>query len=137
MIKKCKITNLVNGIIYGVTKEPIRSGKVVELNSGQILTCLMEASVDEVLSDGTLVRLNKSNYNTNNEHKKIHIDDQVHIDEIQIFNEEPKNEEPVVEPKNEDSKGEEPVIEEKVEEPVVEEPKQNNNYQKNNKKKNR
>ena len=76
MIKKCKITNLVNGIIYGVTKEPIRNNTVTNLNSGQILHCLLESNVDEILSDGTLVRLNKSNYNKNNESKKVYLADE-------------------------------------------------------------
>lgn len=141
MMKKCKITNLTNGIIYGVTKDPIREGKVLELNSGQILTCLMEASVDEILNDGTLVRLNKSNYNTNNDYKKIHVQDEVQNVEIsKIENisettnkEEEKKEEVPEELVKEDveDKKEEVIDEEKKEE------KQNNNYQKNNKKKNR
>ena len=140
MMKKCKITNLTNGIIYGVTKDPIREGKVLELNSGQILTCLMEASVDEILNDGTLVRLNKSNYNTNNDYKKIHVQDEVQNVEIskienisETTNKEEKKEEVPEELVKEDveDKKEEAVDEEKKEE------KQNNNYQKNNKKKNR
>ena len=73
MIKKCKITNITNGIIYGVVKDPIRNGNILDLNSGQILRCMLEASVDEILSDNTLVRLNKTNYNKNNEKKKVNI----------------------------------------------------------------
>ena len=73
MIKKCKITNITNGIIYGVVKDTIRNGNILDLNSGQILRCMLEASVDEILSDNTLVRLNKTNYNKNNEKKKVNI----------------------------------------------------------------
>lgn len=81
MIKKCKITNIMNGVILGVTKEPIKNGAIRDLNSGQIMACMLSGSVDEILSDGTLVRLNRSNYASNNDIKKIHIEDETFVDE--------------------------------------------------------
>lgn len=62
MIKNCKITKIINPPIYGVTKEPIKEGNIVPLNSGQILACLGISVVDEILQTGAIVRLNRDNY---------------------------------------------------------------------------
>ena len=162
MIKKCKITNIFNGVLYGVTKEPIKNGAIRDLNSGQIMTCMLNGSVDEILSDGTLVRLNKDNYKLNNESKKIFLQDELKIDE-NINSQDQQTETPDGEKKEEtpvdpepadvvpDEKKEEtpvdpeatnvvPADENKEEVPVDEKKNEtpvNNNYQKNNKKRNK
>ena len=131
MIKKCKITNIINGVIYGVTKEPIKNNAIVELNSGQIMSCLIEANVDEILSDGTLVRLNKSNYTKNNESQKVYIKDEV-VDNTntKLEQEESKEAEQEANQEQETVKeiAEEPKEEEKPEQ--KQEEKRNNNLKK-------
>lgn len=93
MIKKCKITNIHGGKIFGVTKEPIGNGKVLELNSGQILSCIMSATVDEILEDGTLVRLNKDNYKIDNSNKKSFIVDETEEEFVPAMDSTPFNNE--------------------------------------------
>ena len=66
MIKKCKITHIINPPIRGIVKKPIREGNIVDLNCGQILACMGVASVDEILESGAEVRLNRDNYKLDN-----------------------------------------------------------------------
>ena len=82
MIKKCKITHIINPPIYGVVNKPIREGHIVDLNCGQILTCLGLSTVDEILPTGAIVRLNKDNYKTDNSGvtKEITIKDSINIE---------------------------------------------------------
>ena len=84
MIKKCKITHIINPPIYGVVNKPIREGHIVDLNCGQILTCLGLSTVDEILPTGAIVRLNKDNYKTDNSGvtKEITIKDSINIKDL-------------------------------------------------------
>lgn len=132
MIKKCKITHIINPPIYGVVNKPIREGHIVDLNCGQILTCLGISTVDEILPTGALVRLNKDNYKTDNTGitKEITIEDSVgtidlaNVEKTDKTDEEPKVEEvktenPVI--PNEDQKVDKTTEESKVEEVKTEE----------------
>ena len=102
MIKNCRITKIINPPIYGVTKNPIKEGNIVSLNSGQILACLGVSVVDEVLETGSMVRLNRDNYLLDNSGntKEITIKDAV-------------EEKPVKEESVEEIVGQDPIEEQK------------------------
>ena len=130
MIKKCKIVKTMNGAIWGVLEKPIKEGDVVDLNSGQLLTCLYRSVLDEILPSGATVRLDLDNYLLDNSKgtKEATIKDEVVVPEQK--KEEVKKEEPVEETV------EEIVGQDKIEETVKTEEKvsKNNNNKKNNKK---
>ena len=125
MIKKCKITHIINPPIYGIVNKPIREGHIVDLNCGQILTCLGLSTVDEILPTGAIVRLNKDNYKTDNSGvtKEITIKDSINIEPEEKITpvEEPASDVlPEVEKVEESKPSDEEV---KTEEAPVEEPK--------------
>lgn len=126
MIKKCKITNIINAPIWGVTEQPIREGNEVELNCGQILACLGISNVDEILPSGTLVRLDKDNYLLDNSGntEAITIKDEVVIPEVkEVKKEEPKKVEEPVEVKEEvKEEAAKEIKEETIEEIVGQDP---------------
>lgn len=66
MIKKCKITKIINPPIRGVINKPIREGDIVDMQVGQIRACLGICTIDEILPSGSLVRLNLDNYKKDN-----------------------------------------------------------------------
>ena len=49
MIKKCKITKIINPPIRGVVNKPIREGDIVDMQVGQIRACLGICTIDEIL----------------------------------------------------------------------------------------
>lgn len=125
MIKKCKITNIINAPIWGVTEQPIREGNEVELNCGQILACLGISNVDEILPSGALVRLDKDNYLLDNSGntEAITIKDEVVIPEVkEVKKEEPKKVEEPVEVKEEVKEEAKEIKEETIEEIVGQDP---------------
>lgn len=114
-----KIVNVKPVLPIMALRTPIM-GEVLncKLSDGDILQCIYSrAFVDEVLEDGTLVRLNLSNYNKDNSHlmKNKVIKEEVNVKTVTKAH----MEEIIVEPVVEEVKVEEPVIEEVVE-PVVE-----------------
>ena len=112
MIKNCRITKIINPPIYGVTKEPIKEGNVVSLNSGQILACLGVSVVDEVLETGSMVRLNRDNYLLDNSGNTNEITIKDAIPEESAKAEENKSE-PVKEETIEEIVGQDPIEEQK------------------------
>ena len=130
MIKKCKVVKTLNGAMWGVLEKPIKEGDVVDLNSGQLLSCLYRSVLDEILPSGATVRLDLDNYLLDNSKgtKEATIKDEVVVPEQK--KEEVKKQEPVEE------SVEEIVGQDKIEETEKLEPKvtKNNNNKKNNKK---
>ena len=130
-------------------------GEVVncKMSDGDILQCIYSrAFVDEILEDGTLVRLNLTNYNKDNSHlmKNKVVKEEIKEEPVvktpvkepvvETIVEEIKVEEPVIieETPVVETIVEEPTIEEvKVEEPVKEPVVEQQRDRKNNNKKNR
>ena len=112
MIKNCRITKIINPPIYGVTKNPIKEGNIVPLNSGQILACLGVSVVDEVLETGSMVRLNRDNYLLDNSGNTKEITIKDAVEEKPVKEEENKSE-PVKEETVEEIVGQDPIEEQK------------------------
>lgn len=127
-----KIVNIKPTLPIYTLRTPI-TGPVFncEMSDGDILNCICaRALVDEVLCDGTTIRLNLTNYNKDNEPKSIKIEEVVTpliLDSKEAKLEEIKIEDSVPE----EIKKEEDV----VEETTVEKSKEKQEYNKKNKKK--
>lgn len=61
---KYKLTNVINGMIIGITDKPIRNNDIVELNQNQLKQVLYSANIKQVLSTGEEVGINLENYTT-------------------------------------------------------------------------
>lgn len=61
---KYKITNIINGMIIGITNKPIRNNDIVELTQNQLKQILYSANIKQVLSTGEEVGITLDNYTT-------------------------------------------------------------------------